>query len=116
MLFYAQAVLYGGTVLLFTSLIVPPKPHIKHQPYGYFIEREDISHLCMECIRPQQSREYHCTVCHTCIPQYDHHCFWINNCVGKRNLLRFNLFLILAEVCLLWVGYLSVAALVLLQG
>jgi len=72
--------------------------------------------LCMECIRVLQAREYHCTTCHTCTPQYDHHCFWINNCVGKNNILRFNLFLILSQIALCWAAYLATRAFILLQA
>lgn len=69
----------------------------------------------MVCIRPIQFREYHCTTCQRCTPQYDHHCFWINNCVGKNNILRFNIFLVVSEACLCWVTYLSVRLFIILQ-
>ena len=68
----------------------------------------------MVCLRAMQSREYHCPTCAICVPQYDHHCFWINNCVGKNNILRFNIFLILTELSLLWLGYLATRLLLLL--
>lgn len=70
----------------------------------------------MQCIRPMQSREYHCATCHTCTAQYDHHCFWINNCVGKGNIVRFNVFIVLSEIALCWAGYLSVRIFILLQA
>lgn len=55
-------------------------------------------------------RGYHCEICHTCIKQYDHHCTWINNCVGKRNLARFILFLFFLILCLGLTGLLSFLA------
>ncbi len=27
----------------------------------------------------------HCRVCDKCVDDYDHHCLWLNNCVGKKN-------------------------------
>lgn len=64
-----------------------------------------------------RTREYHCSTCRICIGQYDHHCFWINNCVGKNNIIRFNIFLVLTEISLIWLGYLAITVIVLLiQG
>jgi hypothetical protein len=35
----------------------------------------------------------HCHICLKCISDYDHHCIWINNCVGRINLNVFIIFL-----------------------
>ena len=27
----------------------------------------------------------HCRICDKCVRDFDHHCIWLNNCIGKRN-------------------------------
>ncbi|NWR57000.1 ZDHC3 Palmitoyltransferase, partial [Bucorvus abyssinicus] len=38
---------------------------------------------CCEAFHP--SRTHHCRICHRCVCRMDHHCPWINNCVGELN-------------------------------
>lgn len=39
-------------------------------------------------------RAHHCQECGYCIFKMDHHCSWINNCVGHRNMKYFCQFII----------------------
>jgi len=69
------------------------------------IQHEDWT-VCMRCETYRPPRAHHCRICKRCIRRMDHHCPWINNCVGERNQRYFIQFLV-------YVGVLSAYALVL---
>ena len=41
--------------------------------------------VCPQCELVMAGRTRHCEICGKCIERYDHHCPWINNCVGIKN-------------------------------
>lgn len=49
---------------------------------------------CYTCNIRRPKRAKHCRLCGVCIRQMDHHCPWINNCVGYRNRVPFFFFVL----------------------
>ncbi|KAI6226484.1 Palmitoyltransferase [Aphelenchoides fujianensis] len=57
---------------------------------------------CYRCQNYKPPNAHHCSICQICVVNMDHHCVWINQCVGAENHRYF----------LQFVGYLSTGCLI----
>ena len=67
-----------------------------------FVEQNEFSieHFCTACIIRKPLRSKHCSDCDKCVAKFDHHCPWVDNCVGQNNLKYFVGFLFWTPICL----------------
>ena len=54
-----------------------------------FVEGISTYYFCEYCDSYCQQKSKHCRVCNRCVDNFDHHCIWINNCIGERNYKEF---------------------------
>nr|VDC76915.1 unnamed protein product [Brassica rapa] len=54
---------------------------------------------CMLCNCEVHKSSKHCKSCDKCVVGFDHHCKWLNNCVGRKNYMSF---VSLVTASLLW--------------
>ncbi len=60
----------------------------------YRVNKTDVSDFlyCDICRSYVNKSSRHCRTCARCVENFDHHCMWINNCIGRKN---YKLFLIM---------------------
>ena len=55
------------------------------------IEGKRLDMFCTICKKYVDISTKHCGTCNRCVYGFDHHCEWLNNCVGKLNYKVFRL-------------------------
>ena len=74
-----------------------------YQPYDrlMFVENK----ACHTCRTPKPARSKHCDMCGFCVPSFDHHCIWLNQCIGELNYRYFLSFLAIHSAFFTYAAY-----------
>lgn len=101
----AVVVVVGVILFLLTSFSDPGTVNANNvsqyiSAYSYdnilYVEKE-----CPTCKIPKPARSKHCGICDRCVARFDHHCGWMNTCIGEKNARYFMAFLLWhALICL----------------
>ncbi|KKA28087.1 hypothetical protein TD95_003621 [Thielaviopsis punctulata] len=54
----------------------------------------DEANFCVTCMVRTPLRSKHCKRCGRCVAKHDHHCPWVNNCIGVNNHRQFFLYIL----------------------
>ncbi|KAM4877170.1 palmitoyltransferase ZDHHC12 isoform 2-T2 [Thomomys bottae] len=105
-----------GSLLLYLAVSLMDPGYVNTQPQPQEDSKEEQTAMvpqaiplrrCRYCLVLQPLRARHCRDCRRCVRRYDHHCPWMENCVGERNHPLFVAYLALQLVVLLWGLYLA---------
>jgi palmitoyltransferase len=95
-------------VLLFGSIttLLDPTDIVVYQEREARMSGQDFpyqlySRICSICATHVGMKTKHCGHCNRCVADFDHHCKWLNNCVGGRNYRPFFMLLVALDCMLL---------------
>lgn len=85
-------------------------PELDKSKHAHVIENGKC-HLCN--IYTSGHRTKHCGSCNKCVEKFDHHCKWLNHCIGARNYVAFVVSVVSAVLACLVIVLVSSAELIL---
>ena len=95
-------IIYAGisclVFILYISLSFSNPGRIENKEYKDILDivesGQEAEEFCPLCLVKSKFRSKHCLICQICVDEFDHHCFWVGNCIGKDNYTLFFIFLI----------------------
>lgn len=56
----------------------------KNVSFEKLVNKLDPNSLCPTCEVMCTLESRHCFICNRCVEGFDHHCQWVNNCIGEK--------------------------------
>lgn len=85
--FYAVTILFLLAMIFFCTVWLADPGYLKKSDKADFlslVEKFDPNMLCPSCEVICTTESRHCYICNKCVERFDHHCQWINNCIGVK--------------------------------
>ena len=103
-----QAVLYSLLLILtviygFLATFIDPTDDTVYQERkarecSEPFDTSNYSKVCRVCKTHVKLKSKHCGECDRCVENFDHHCKWLNNCIGEKNYVHFFITIIALEL------------------
>ena len=85
---------------------------LKRKKYYFIRGRKFKIKFCSTCHIFRGPGVSHCKKCDNCVENFDHHCPWLGNCIGKNNYFNFFIFLIFCNIFVLSNLFSSIALMI----
>ena len=108
--------IYIGLLIIFFIIyiiLLIKNPGVKQKKDLEYLKRlindnKDLTRYCYKCYVRKTRNSKHCIICDKCYDKFDHHCFWINKCVAKKNYCLFFTFLFESVFYLIFILSISI--------
>eukprot|EP00605_Chrysophyceae_sp_TOSAG23-4_P001194 GSChrysophyteH1.ASY1.ANO1.1303.1 assembled CDS len=101
-------IIYGMYCHMSTMLTDPGSVPRESIPLADDEAEQNFKAFCKRCAAFKPIRAHHCSICGRCIVKMDHHCPWVNNCVGIGNQKLFLLFLLSVNLVCIYALFLVI--------
>ena len=65
-------------------------------------DNKDVTKYCPKTFILKEDNSRYCLICEKYIQGFNHHCYWVANCIGELN---FNKFMLFVVICIINIGY-----------